>query len=97
MAHCLGHECCVFLAILVVRLFLCSLYLLTTIKYEDFIHQLAFYKQVMVYNQVIAINFELFHYNVGGRSQHYLQRAVGWGARLQHHLLATVWLSPPAD
>ena len=23
------------------------------------------------------------------------ERVVGWGARLQHHLLATVWLSPP--
>ena len=23
------------------------------------------------------------------------ERVVGWGARIQHHLLATVWLSPP--
>ena len=23
------------------------------------------------------------------------ERVVGWGARLQHHLLVTVWLSPP--
>ena len=66
-------------------LFLYLLYLLTTIMYEDFIYQLVFYKQVTFYNQVITINLELFHFIMGGRSQHYLQRVIGWGARLQHH------------
>ena len=43
--------------IVVVLLFLYSLCLLTTIKYEDFIYQFTF-------NQVIAINFtSIFHHN----------------------------------